>query len=174
MFRSNPHATAIARTLRGSGLMWSSTPRTDDFQMKNIILTAIDAGKFTTLLSMLKAASFLDTLRTAGPYTLFAPTDDAFKALAPGVLNGLLRDSDRLYALLAYHVACEIFTVEDMTSRDIKTVAGTTLAVALRDGDAFVNDIRVEQADIAASNGVMHMIHTVLMPTGPLAAASRA
>lgn len=142
--------------------------------MKNIILTAIDAGKFTTLLSMLKAASFLDTLRTAGPYTLFAPTDDAFKALAPGTLDGLVQDPDRLYALLAYHVACEVFTVKDMTSRDIKTVAGTSLAVALRGGDAFVNGIRIEQADIAASNGVMHMIHTVLMPPTPLAAASRA
>jgi len=142
--------------------------------MKNIILTAIDAGKFTTLLSMLKAASFLDTLRTAGPYTLFAPTDDAFKALAPGTLDALLQDPDRLYALLAYHVACEVFTVKDMTSRDIKTVAGTSLAVALRGGDAFVNDIRIEQADIPASNGVIHMIHTVLVPPAPLAAASRA
>lgn len=142
--------------------------------MKNIILTAIDAGKFTTLLSMLKIASFLDTLRTAGPYTLFAPTDDAFKALAPGTLDGLQRDPDSLYALLAYHVACEVVTVKDMTSRDIKTVAGTRLAVALRGADAFVNGIRIEQADIAASNGVMHMIHTVLMPLAPLAAASRA
>jgi len=153
--------------------MWYSSPRTESFQMKNIIDTAIDAGKFTTLLSILKAASFRDTLRTAGPYTLFAPTDEAFKALAPGALDGLLRDPDKLYALLAHHVACEIFTAKDMTSRNIKTMAGTTLAVALQDGDIFVNGIKIEQADIAASNGVMHMIHTVLMPPGPLAAASR-
>ena len=142
--------------------------------MKNIIDTAIDAGKFTTLLSILKAASFCDTLRTTGPYTLFAPTDDAFKALAPGTLDGLLRDPDRLYALLAYHVASEVCTAKDMTSRHIKAVAGTSLAVALRGGDAFVNGIRIEQADIPASNGVIHMIHTVLTPPGPLAAASRA
>lgn len=142
--------------------------------MKNIIDTAIDAGKFTTLLSILKAASFRDTLRTTGPYTLFAPTDDAFKALAPGTLDGLLRDPDRLYALLAYHVACEVCTAKDMTSREIKTVAGTSLAVALRGREAFVNGIRIEQADIPASNGVIHMIHTVLRPPGPLAAASRA
>lgn len=140
--------------------------------MKNIIDTAIDAGKFTTLLRMLKAASFRDTLRTAGPYTLFAPTDDAFKALAPGALDGLLHDSDRLYVLLAHHVAREVFSVEDMRSRDIKTMAGTTLAVALHDGDILVNGITIEQADIAASNGVIHMIHTVLMPPGPLAGES--
>jgi uncharacterized surface protein with fasciclin (FAS1) repeats len=132
--------------------------------MKNIIDTAVDAGKFTTLVDLLKAASFCDTLRTTGPYTLFAPTDDAFKSLAPGALDALVRDRDGLYAVLAYHVACGTITCKDMTSREIRTVAGTSLAVTLQDGNAFVNGARIVQADISASNGVIHMVHAVLMP----------
>lgn len=132
--------------------------------MKNIIDTLIDAGKFTTLVGLLKAASFCDTLRTSGPYTLFAPTDDAFKALAPDALDALRRNPGRLYAVLAHHVACDLITAQDMTSRDIRTMAGTSLAATVKDGDAFANGARIVQADIAASNGVIHMIHSVLMP----------
>ena len=140
--------------------------------MQTIIDAATDAGKFATLLSALKAASFADTLRTAGPYTVFAPTDEAFKRLAPGAFDALLRDTDKLYAVLAYHVVCGLIAARDIMPGDIKTVAGTSLVASRYGGEVFLNGVRITQADIAASNGVIHMMDAVITPLGTTLAAA--
>ena len=140
--------------------------------MSSIIRTVTDAGKFTTLLSALKAASFTDTLRTTGPYTLFAPTDEAFKRLAPGEFDVLMKDTDRLYRVLAHHVVRGVVPASELTSGKVKTMAGTSL-VASRHGDGvFVSGVEIIQADIAASNGIVHMVHDVIMPFGTMLAAA--
>jgi uncharacterized surface protein with fasciclin (FAS1) repeats len=140
--------------------------------MKTIIDTATDAGKFTTLLNALKAAALTETLRGAGPYTVFAPTDEAFKQLAPGVLNALLKDTKKLKAILTYHVVPGTVAAYNMKAGDIKTLEGTPLLAALVDGKVTVNGAKVVQADIDASNGVIHAIDAVIMPKGVMLAAA--
>ena len=140
--------------------------------MRTIIGTATDAGKFTILLSALTAASLLDTLRTAGPYTLFAPSDEAFKRLAPGALAALLEDTDRLYTVLAYHVVPGVVAAKDLAPGDIKTVAGMPLVVNRHGGEVFLNGIAIVRPDIAASNGVIHIVDAVIVPLGTRLAAA--
>ena len=134
--------------------------------MKTIIGTLTDTGKFTTLLSALTAASLIDTLRTAGPYTLFAPSDDAFKRLAPGALEALLRDANKLYTVLAGHVVSGVVAAKDLTPGGIKTIAGTSLVASRHGGDVFLNGTAIVRPDIAASNGVIHMVDAVIVPLG--------
>src|ERR1700674_908595 len=139
--------------------------------MKTIIDTAADAGKFTTLLSALKAASLTDMLRTPGPYTIFAPTDEAFKRLAPGALGLLLNDTKKLKTILAYHVVSGTLAAKDVKPGDIKTVEGTALFAVRQRTELSVNGAKVVQADIGASNGVIHAIDAVIMlKCTPLAA----
>ena len=145
--------------------------------MKTIIDTATDAGKFTTLLNALKAASLTEMLRGAGPYTVFAPTDEAFKHLAPGALNALLKDTKKLKTILTYHVVPGRVAAKDVKAGDIKTLEGTPL-MATVDGakvtvaKVTVNDAKVVQADIAASNGVIHAIDAVVIPKVTMLAAA--
>ena len=140
--------------------------------MKTIIDTATDAGKFTTLLNALKAAGFTQTLRGTDPYTVFAPTDEAFKRLAPGALNALLKDTKKLKAVLSYHIVSGTVAANDVKAGDIKTLEGTPLLAALVDGKVTVNGAKVVQADIDASNGVIHAIDAVIMPKGVMLAAA--
>ena len=104
--------------------------------MQTIIDTAAEDGKFTTLISALQTASFIDTLRTTGPYTLFAPTDAAFRRLEPGALDALLKDPDRLYAFLAHHVVPGIIALKDLLSGEIKTIGGESLVAARAAGES--------------------------------------
>jgi uncharacterized surface protein with fasciclin (FAS1) repeats len=140
--------------------------------MKTIIDTATDAGKFSTLLNALKAAGFTQTLRGTDPYTVFAPTDEAFKHLAPGALNALLKDTKKLKAVLSYHIVSGTVATNDVKAGDIKTLEGTPLLAALVDGKVTVNGAKVVQADIDASNGVIHAIDGVIMPKGVMLAAA--
>ena len=141
--------------------------------MKTIIDTALAAGKFTTLLGALKAASLMDTLRAPGPYTIFAPTDSAFGRLSPGALKSLLKDTRRLKTVLTLHIVSGTFVARSFMPGDVKTVEGHSVLFAI-DGEALsVNGARFEQADIIASNGVIHAIDAVLMPaSGPLPAVA--
>ena len=132
--------------------------------MKTIIDTATDAGKFTTLLNALKAAALTETLRGAGPYTVFAPTDEAFKHLAPGALNALLKDTKKLKAILTYHVVPGKVMAADVKPGKAKTVQGESLTLAAKNGAVTVNDARVIKTDITASNGVIHVVDSVLLP----------
>jgi uncharacterized surface protein with fasciclin (FAS1) repeats len=141
--------------------------------LKTIIETATDAGKFTTLLNALKAASLTETLRGAGPFTVFAPTDEAFKRLAPGALNALLKDTKKLKAVLTYHVVSGTVAAKDMKTGDLKTVEGTPLVIASQqDGKFSVNGAKIVQTDITASNGVIHAIDTVILPKGTMLAVA--
>jgi len=140
--------------------------------MKTIIDTATDAGKFTTLLNALKAAGFTQTLRGTDPYTVFAPTDEAFKRLAPGALNALLKDTKKLKAVLSYHIVSGTVAANDVKAGDIKTLEGTPLLAVLVDGKVTVNGAKIVQADIDASNGVIHAIDAVIMPKGVMLAAA--
>ena len=132
--------------------------------MKTIIETAAEAGKFSTLIAALKTASLTETLRGKGPFTVFAPTDEAFKKLPQGQLDRFLKDPTKLKALLTYHVISGAVHAKDVKPGEIKTVEGSFLTAAVKDGKVTVNGARVVQADIAASNGVIHVIDTVMMP----------
>ncbi len=140
--------------------------------MKTIIDTATDAGDFSTLINALKAAALVDTLRGPGPFTVFAPTDAAFKKLPSGELDRLLKDTAKLKSLLTYHVVSGSVHAKDVKSGDVKTVEGSTLTAKVNDGVVTVNDAKVVKADIAASNGVIHAIDTVIMPKSMKLAAA--
>lgn len=134
--------------------------------MKTIIETAADAGTFTTLLSALESASLTETLCGPGPYTVFAPSDAAFKKLPSGALEALLKNTNQLKSVLTYHVVSGKMAAKDLKSGDVKTLEGTPLAAAVNGSVVMVNGAKVEKADIAASNGIIHAIDTVLMPKG--------
>ena len=133
---------------------------------KDIVDTAKDAGSFTTLLAAAEAAGLVETLKGEGPLTVFAPTDDAFAKLPDGTVESLLEpaNKDKLVAILTYHVVPGAVKSTDLTDgMKATTVEGGELTVTL--GDAVkVNDATVVTPDIEASNGVIHVIDTVLMP----------
>lgn len=133
----------------------------------DIVDTAVAAGDFTTLAAALEAADLVDTLKGEGPFTVFAPTDDAFAALPEGTVEDLLADPEALAAILTYHVVEGEVLAADLTDGQVvETVNGETLTVAI-DGDTVtINDATVTTADIETSNGVIHVIDTVLIPQG--------
>jgi uncharacterized surface protein with fasciclin (FAS1) repeats len=134
--------------------------------MKTIIETAKDAGKFTTLIAAVKAAGLTETLNGKGPFTVFAPNDDAFKKVSKTDLDALLKDPIKLKSILTYHVVAGNIAAKDVKAGDIKTVQGTPLTATVK-GDAItVNGAKVVKANIAASNGMIHVIDTVVMPKG--------
>jgi uncharacterized surface protein with fasciclin (FAS1) repeats len=132
--------------------------------MKNIVDTAIAAGNFTTLIAGIKAAGLTDTLKGRGPFTVFAPTDEAFKKLPSGALDALLKDTAKLKSILNYHVITGHVLVQDLKSGDVMTVQGSPLTAVVSGSDVQVNGAHVRQRDIAASNGVIHVIDAVIMP----------
>ncbi len=132
---------------------------------KDIVDTAVAAGSFKTLAAALDAADLVDTLKGKGPYTVFAPTDAAFAKLPKGTVEGLLKDKAKLTAILTYHVVAGKVMAADVVKLDsAKTVNGQSVSIKVVDGKVHVDNATVTQADIAASNGVIHVIDTVLMP----------
>jgi uncharacterized surface protein with fasciclin (FAS1) repeats len=131
---------------------------------KNIVDTAIAAGNFTTLVAGIKAAGLTDTLTGKGPFTMFAPTDEAFKKLPAGALDALLKDTAKLKAVLSYHVIPGNVMAQDFKSGEVMTTQGTALSAVVSSSDARVNGAHIRQRDIAASNGVIHDIDAVIMP----------
>jgi uncharacterized surface protein with fasciclin (FAS1) repeats len=134
---------------------------------KNIVDTAVAAGSFKTLVAALKAADLTDTLKGKGPFTVFAPTDDAFKKLPPGTLESLLKPENKakLRAVLTYHVvAGKVTSTEVVKLTSAKTLNGQSVSIGTSAGSVMVNNARVVKADIPASNGVIHVIDTVLLP----------
>ena len=132
----------------------------------DIVDTAV-AGKFKTLVTALEAADLVGTLRGPGPFTVFAPTDEAFAKLPPGTLQALLKPENkaRLQSILTYHVVPGKVTAQDVVKLDsAKTVDGRTLTIKTMNGTVMVNNARVTKADIEAGNGVIHVIDTVLLP----------
>ncbi len=131
---------------------------------KDIVETAVSAGQFVTLARALEAADLVETLKGKGPFTVFAPTDAAFAKVPPADLDALLADKERLTAVLTYHVVAGEVSAEDAMKIDsARTVQGGTLSIDHSDG-VRVDGAKVIQADVAASNGVIHVIDTVIFP----------
>lgn len=144
--------------------------------MKTIVQVAVDAGNFTTLVAALKAAGLVDALQRPGPFTVFAPTDAAFAKLPPGTVKSLLADPQKLASILTYHVVAGKVLAGDIVRGNgarPATLNGRSLDVAVRGGKVFVNEAQVTTADVAASNGVIHVIDTVLLPPAAPVPAGR-
>ena len=131
---------------------------------KNIIDTVIDAGNFTTFAAAIKAAGMSDALAAKGPFTVFAPTDEAFKKLPFGAYDGLLNDSAKLKAVLNYHIVSGYFMAKELKSGEVMTLQGSTLTAAVSSAEVHVNGARVTQADLATTNGIVHAIDAVILP----------
>jgi len=150
-------ATAVAQD--ATGYAPAAAPAGD------IIETATSAGSFTTLAKALEAAGLVETLKGEGPFTVFAPTDEAFAKLPKGTLDALLKDKTKLTAILAYHVVPGNITAAQVaTMTSAKTVNGKELTIAATGGKVTVGKATVTQADAQATNGVLHVIDTVLLP----------
>jgi uncharacterized surface protein with fasciclin (FAS1) repeats len=135
--------------------------------MKDIIETAIDAGSFKTLVAAIKAADLVETLKSTGPFTVFAPTDEAFAKLPEGTVADLLKPENKakLAGILTYHVLPSKVMAADIAGKKMhaKTVQGTDIAVDATTA-VMINTATVVTADIATSNGVIHVIDSVLLP----------
>src|SRR6202051_549605 len=131
---------------------------------KNIVDTTIEAGIFTTLAAGLKAAGLTDILSKKGPFTVFAPTDEAFKKLPAGAMDALLKDTAKLKGVLTYHVIVGHVSAKDMKTGDVMTMQGSPLSAVVASSDVQVNGAHVRRADLVATNGVIHAIDTVIMP----------
>lgn len=137
----------------------------DKMDKKDIVDTAVAAGSFNTLATALEAAGLVDTLKGPGPFTVFAPTDAAFAKLPEGTVDALLKDKPKLTAILTYHVVPGKVEAADVVKLDsAKTVNGQSVSIKVVDGKVQVDGATVTAADVAASNGVIHVIDTVLMP----------
>ena len=134
---------------------------------KDIVDTAVDAGSFTTLVAAVQAAGLVETLKGEGPFTVFAPTDEAFAALPEGTVDTLLlpENKDQLIAVLTYHVVPGKVMSGDIAGKtmDVATVQGANIAVDATNG-VMINEATVISADIEASNGVIHVIDQVILP----------
>jgi uncharacterized surface protein with fasciclin (FAS1) repeats len=134
------------------------------FAAGDIVDTAVGAGQFTTLVAAVKAAGLVDTLKGPGPFTVFAPTDAAFAKLPAGTVDALLKDTAKLKSILTYHVVSGKVMAKDVRTGDVKTVQGSSLALKADAGKVMIGGANVVLADVAASNGVIHAIDTVLIP----------
>lgn len=136
----------------------------------DIVAVAVGAGQFNTLVAAVKAAGLVETLQGAGPFTVFAPSDAAFAKLPKGTVEALLADKDKLTAILTYHVVAGKVTAGDivkMGGASPATVNGAPVRVTIRDGQVYVEGAKVVTADVGASNGVIHIIDSVIMPPAP-------
>jgi len=154
--------------LFAGAMLLSPLSSSADAQQTNIVRTARAAGSFTTLLAALDAANLTETLSGGGPYTVFAPTDEAFKKLPPGTVESLLepKNIDKLRAILLYHVVPgRVRSATARTLTSATTVEGRDVRVSLsRNGELRINESNVVKADIGASNGIIHVIDAVLLP----------
>jgi uncharacterized surface protein with fasciclin (FAS1) repeats len=142
--------------------------------MNNIVETAVSAGSFKTLVTAVKAAGLVDALSSPGPFTVFAPNDEAFAKLPAGTVESLLKDIPKLRSILTYHVISGSVTTADVQKltaggqkRSVNTLQGSSATLKMNgtfNKSAYVNDAKVILADIRASNGVIHVIDKVILP----------
>ena len=130
----------------------------------DIIDTAVSAGQFNTLVKAVQAAGLVDTLKGKGPFTVFAPTDDAFAKLPAGTLEALLQDKQKLAQVLTYHVVPGKVTAAQVKPGAVKTVQGQSLRLRTDGGAVMIDDAKVIKTDVMASNGVIHVIDSVVLP----------
>ena len=165
----NTLAIRMSKTLTALTLLLSAgvALAANHGEKKDIVDTAVEAGSFSTLVTAVKAADLVDTLKGEGPFTVFAPTDDAFAKLPAGTVEDLLKpeNKDKLTAILTYHVvAGKVMAADAMKVDSATTVQGSDITIKTMDGKVMVDEATVTQADIEASNGVIHVIDTVIMP----------
>jgi uncharacterized surface protein with fasciclin (FAS1) repeats len=149
------------------GVVAMATAQTANAQGKDIVDTAVAAGSFQTLVRAVQAAELVDTLKGTGPFTLFAPTDAAFAKLPSGTVEELLKpeNKSKLQAVLTYHVVPGTVMAADVIKvTTAKTVNGQSLAVNAKNGAVMVDNAKVIKTDIVTSNGVIHVIDTVVLP----------
>ena len=133
----------------------------------DIVDTAVSAGSFNTLVAAVTAADLAETLKGEGPFTVFAPTDDAFAKLPAGTLDDLLKpeNKDKLAAILTYHVVPgKVMAKDVMTMKEAKTVNGESVMISMDADTVMIDNAKVVQADVECSNGVIHVIDTVILP----------
>ncbi len=143
-----------------------SVPATPEAK-KDIVDTAVSAGSFKTLAAALRAAGLVDTLKGKGPFTVFAPTDEAFAKLPKGTLEDLLKpeNKDKLAAILTYHVvAGKVMAADVVKLNSAKTVQGQAVRINAHGGSVMVDNAKVVKTDIETSNGVIHVIDSVILP----------
>ncbi len=131
---------------------------------KDIVDTAVDAGNFTTLVAAVEAAGLVENLKGEGPFTVFAPTDEAFAALPDGTVEGLLEDPEALANILTYHVVPGAVMSSDLSNNMMATTVQGSDVTIMTEGGVTVNGANVVTADIEASNGVIHVIDAVILP----------
>ncbi len=133
---------------------------------KDIVGVAVEAGQFKTLVAAVQAAGLVETLQGTGPFTVFAPTDDAFAKLPAGTVESLLKPENKakLAAILKYHVVAGTVMAADVKTGKVKSVQGQELTFLVKDGAVTVDAAKVVKTDIAASNGVIHVIDSVILP----------
>lgn len=131
----------------------------------DIVDTAVGAGSFKTLVAAVKAAGLVDTLKSPGPFTVFAPTDEAFAKLPAGTVEALLKDKAKLTAILTYHVVPGAVKAADVVKlKEAKTVQGGSVTITVKDGGVKVDAANVVKTDIECANGVIHVIDSVILP----------
>lgn len=158
--------TAVMIAL-GAGQAIAEHHESKDHESRDIVDTAAGAGSFTVLIAAVQAAGLEETLRGEGPYTVFAPTDEAFAALPDGTVENLLKpeNKDQLVAILTYHVvAGEVMSDKVAGMKEAESVNGKGIPIAVNDGKVMVDNANVTKADIKASNGVIHVIDAVILP----------
>ncbi|EGU41210.1 fasciclin domain-containing protein [Vibrio splendidus] len=155
-------------SLFATSLLLSTAVHADHHGMKkDIVDVAVENGSFTTLVAAVKAAGLVDTLKGEGPFTVFAPTDEAFAALPDGTVDMLLKpeNKDKLVAVLTYHVVPGKVMAEDVVKLDSAvTVQGESVTISTDHDVVMINKAHVVTADVKASNGVIHVIDAVLLP----------
>ncbi len=164
MFRSTL-AVALTSVL-GLGALWAGAHMSEKPKM-DIVDTAINAGSFNTLVKAVKEAGLVSTLKGKGPFTVFAPTDEAFAKLPKGTLENLLKDKEKLAAVLTYHVVPGKVMAADVAGlKSAKTVQGQSITINTGGSGVKVDSANVVKTDIMTSNGVIHVIDTVILPKG--------
>lgn len=154
---------AVLGLAAAGGTAPGAAPAADD--KKDIVDTAVAAGKFDTLVAAVKAAGLVETLKGDGPFTVFAPTDEAFKKVPKDKLDALLKDKKALAGVLTYHVVPgKVMAADVVKLTSAKTVQGSEVTIAARGGKVTVNGAAVVTTDIACKNGVIHVIDAVILP----------
>ena len=169
-------ATAALAALFTLPTLAQAQPSSNTKTPMNIVQIASENGNFKTLVAAVKAAGLAETLQGAGPFTVFAPNDAAFAKLPAGTVESLLANPEKLASILTFHVVSgKVMAGDVMKSNGAKpeTVNGESLDIVVRDGKVYVNGAQVVTADIVASNGVIHVIDTVLLPSAKPATVGR-
>jgi uncharacterized surface protein with fasciclin (FAS1) repeats len=159
----------IRRTLLSAalilGLLLAGVAGTQAQGTQDIVDTAVAAGSFKTLVKAVQEAGLVQTLKGTGPFTVFAPTDEAFAKLPAGTLDALLKDKPKLSSILTYHVVPgRVLAADVMKMKSAKTVNGQEISITMKDGAVMVDNARVIRTDILTTNGVIHVIDAVILP----------